>query len=415
MSETLYDIAVIGGGASGLMAALAAIQISPGLRIAVVEKLSRVGKKLMATGNGRCNLTNITASEADYHGNVAFMRPAMAAFPPEAVLERFREIGVWPREEEDGRVYPMSDQASSVLDALRLTLEENGVEEICDFEAVSLTRARDGYRLTAKDDRQLIARRIICSAGGLTAPSLGGGASGYQLLESCGHELTPRFPALVQLKSDPELTRPLKGIKYTGKIDLIVDGRVRRTEEGEILFTEYGLSGIAVMQLSRIAAQAFAQKRPPAVSARLHLLPMDKEEAFRLLRARRKTLSRRTLENFLTGLINKRLGQMLIKWNTELSLSLPASSLTDDHLAALASALTGWTLDITGTQGFDQAQVTAGGVRTEDVDPHTMESLLADGLYITGEILDIDGDCGGYNLQWAWASGLMAENAAPAR
>ena len=408
MAEMLYDIAVIGGGASGMMAALSAAETSPGLRIAVLERLNRVGKKLMATGNGRCNLTNMTASEQDYHGSVAFMRPAMAAFPPKKVLARFMDFGVYAREEEEGRVYPMSDQASSVLDALRLSMEEAGIEEVCDFEAASLTRARDGYRVTAKDGRQVVAKRIICSAGGLAASSLGGSATGYKLLESCGHELTARFPALVQLKADPEYTRPLKGIRYSGGIDLIVDGRIRRSEAGEILFTEYGLSGIAVMQVSRIAAQAFSQKRPPQVCACLHLLPMDQEAAVRLLRERRRKLSERALENFLTGLVNKRVGQMMIKWTTGLSLSEKSGSLTDGQLDALAGALTGWTLEITGTQGFDQAQVTAGGVKTGDVNPETMESLLADGLYITGEILDVDGDCGGYNLQWAWASGMLA-------
>ncbi len=408
MSELIYDIAVIGGGASGMMAALSAAKASPGLRIAVTERLNRVGKKLMATGNGRCNLTNTAASERDYHGSVSFMRPAMTAFPPEAVMNRFMELGVYPRVEEDGKVYPMSDQASSVLDALRLSMEECSIEEICDFEAVSLTRAKEGYRLTAKDGRQLIARRIICAAGGLAAPSLGGSASGYRLLESCGHELTPRFPALVQLKTNPDYTRPLKGTKYAGKIDLMIDERIVRTETGEILFTEYGLSGIAVMQLSRIASEALNAKRPRRVSARLHLLPMSTEQAVSLLTQRRELLSRRPLENFLTGLVNKRAGQMLIKWSTGLALSEPSSALTDEHLAALASMLTGWTLEITGTQGFDQAQVTAGGVDTRDVNPDTMESLLADGLYITGEILDIDGDCGGFNLQWAWASGMLA-------
>jgi len=411
MSELLYDIAVIGGGASGMIAALSAVKSAPHLRVAVLERLSRVGKKLMATGNGRCNITNMNASEKNYHGSVSFMRPAMAKYPPKKVLSFFETLGVHCREEDEGRVYPMSDQASSVLDTLRLSMEESGVEEICDFEVVSLTRAKNGYRLTAKDSRQLIAKRVICAAGGLASPSLGGSSTGYKLLESCGHELTPRFPALVQLKTNPEYTRPLKGIKYSGAIDLFVDGQLRRTETGEILFTEYGLSGIAVMQISRIAAQALSLKRPPTVEARLHLLPMSYDAVFELLRSRRRMLSKRALENFLTGLVNKRLGQMIIKWTTGLNLSEPSGILTDSQLSDLTIALTEWMIQITGTQGFDQAQVTAGGVKTEDVNPHTMESLLADGLYITGEVLDIDGDCGGYNLQWAWASGLTAGEA----
>ena len=336
------------------------------------------------------------------------MRPAMTAFPPKKVMERFMELGVYPNEEYGGRVYPLSDQASSVLDVLRSSMQEAGIEEICDFEVCAVTRAKQGYRLTAKDERQIIARRIICAAGGMTAPSLGGSTSGYNLLESCGHRSTPRFPALVQLKSDPALTKPLKGMKYTGDIDILVDGHIRRTESGEVLFTEYGLSGPAVMQVSRAASQALSQKKPQRVEAVLHLLPMSYDEALSMLRRRRKLLARRTLENFLTGMVNKRVGQTLIKLNTGMALSEESASLTEEHLCALAAALTGWKMEITGTQSFDQAQVTAGGIVTQDIDPKTMESLLAPGLYITGEILDIDGDCGGYNLQWAWASGMLA-------
>ena len=408
MSDTLYDIAVIGGGASGMMAALSAAETAPGLRIAVLERLSRVGKKLMATGNGRCNLTNTNASEKDYHGAVFFMRPAMNAFPPRKVMERFMELGVYPNEEYGGRVYPLSDQASSVLDVLRSSMQEKGVEEICDFEVSAITRAKAGYRLSSKDGRQVIARRVICSAGGMTAPTLGGSSSGYKLLESCGHRSTPRFPALVQLKTDPALVKPLKGMKYTGDIDILVNGRLRRTESGEVLFTEYGLSGPAVMQVSRAASQALSQKKPQSVEARLHLLPLEYEETLSLLRRRRKLLARRPLENFLTGMVNKRIGQTIVKISTALPLTAESGTLTDEHLGALASMLTGWTIEITGTQTFEQAQVTAGGVMTQDIDPHTMESLLAPGLYITGEILDIDGDCGGFNLQWAWASGILA-------
>jgi len=408
MSEIVYDIAVIGGGASGMMAALSAAKTASGLRIAVLERLSRVGKKLMATGNGRCNLTNTGASEKDYHGGTAFMRPAMKRFPPQKVIERFMELGIYPSEEYGGRVYPLSDQASSVLDVLRCSMQESGIEEICDFEVSAITRGRLGYRLTAKDERQLTARRVICSAGGMTAPSLGGSSSGYRLLESCGHRSTPRFPALVQLKCDPALTKPLKGMKYTGSIDILVGGHVRRSESGEVLFTEYGLSGPAVMQVSRAASQALSQKRPQPVEARLRMLPMSEDEALLLLRRRRKLLAKRPLENFLTGMVNKRVGQALIKLSCGLALSEESSALTEAHLSALSQILTGWTISITGTQTFEQAQVTAGGIAVQEVNSETMESLLADGLYITGEILDIDGDCGGYNLQWAWASGMLA-------
>ena len=412
MNDLSFDIAVIGGGASGLMAALAAHDTSPALKIGVLERLPRVGKKLMATGNGRCNLTNMNASPADYHGDVAFMQSAMNRFPPKTVLERFKGFGVYPLVEASGRVYPMSGQASSVLDALRLSLAEAGIEEICEFEATALERAGKGWRIRAKDGRTAHARRVILAAGGMTAPSLGGSASGYRLLEALGHRVTPRLPALVQLKTDPAAVRALKGIKYDGQIDILVDGRVMRSETGEVLFTEYGLSGIAAMQLSRLASTALARRNKPTVSVQLHILPLSEDDARALLDDRRARLPNRPLENFLTGLVNKRLGQTLVKLACPLPLASPASALTDAHLAALAALLTGWKLEITGTQGFEQAQVTAGGVRTADFDPDTMQSRLAPGLYVTGELYDIDGDCGGFNLQWAWASALAAGEAA---
>ena len=412
MNDLSFDIAVIGGGASGLMAALAAHDANPVLKIGVLERLPRVGKKLMATGNGRCNLTNVDASPADYHGDVAFMEKVMRRFPPRAVMARFEAYGVYPIVEYGGRVYPLSGQAASVLDALRLSLSERGVEEICEFEAASLEKDGKAWRIRAKDGRAAHAKRVIVAAGGMTAPSLGGSASGYRLLEALGHRATPRLPALVQLRTDPAAVRALKGIKYDGPIDILVDGRVMRSETGEVLFTEYGLSGPAVMQLSRVASTALARRNKPEVAARLHILPLSGEEASALLERRQAQLPARPLENFLTGLINKRLGQTLVKLACPLPLATPAAALTPTQLDALAAFLTAWTLAVTGTQGFEQAQVTAGGVRTADFNPDTMESRLAPGVYVTGELYDIDGDCGGFNLQWAWASGLAAGEAA---
>lgn len=412
MNEPVFDILVIGGGASGMMAALEARRTGAKLRIGVLERLNRVGKKLMATGNGRCNLTNLNPAPERYHGDVPFMKDAMTRFPPRIVLDRFEDYGVYPLFEEGGKVYPLSEQASSVLDALRLSMEEADIAELCDFEVASLTASRGVWLLKSTAGEEARARRVIVSCGGLTAPNLGGSASGYRLLESLGHTSTPRLPALVQLKTDTAPIRALKGIKYTGEISLLTGGRVQRSECGEVLFTEYGLSGPPVLQLSRIAAQTLARRNPLPVTARLHILPMSFDEVRRLLLKRQKALGERALENFLTGLVNKRLGQTLIKLATGLTLANAACELTSAHIDALSELLTGWELTVTGTQGFDQAQVTAGGIRTSDVDPTTMASRLARGVYITGEVLNIDGDCGGFNLQWAWASGMLAGQSA---
>mgnify|MGYP002412740963 CR=1 FL=1 len=371
-----------------------------------------MGKKLAATGNGRCNLTNVLATERDYHGTALPLLTAMLRrFPPESVMRAFENIGVMCRVEDAGRAYPMSDQASSVLDALRLSLQEAGVPEICDCELTELRRAPGGFRLTARDGRTASAARAILATGGLSAPSLGGSESGFRIAAALGHAVEKPFPSLVQIRTETEPIRALKGIRVQAELAIEVGGRELRRERGEVLFAEYGLSGIAAMQLSRIAGQACDEGQPAAL--RLRTLPLDERDALALLRRRQTALASRPLENFLTGMVNKRLGQTLIKLTASPDsapglLARPSSSLDQQQLRLLARLLTGWRLKVTGTQGFDQAQVTAGGVRGDQVDPESMRSLLVPGLYLAGELIDLDGDCGGYNLQWAWASGLLA-------
>lgn len=407
MAQTA-DLAVIGGGASGLMAAYGALRHAKGpLRVVVLERQERVGRKLAATGNGRCNLTNTLAGPDNYHtsGAAAFPDAAMNAFPPERVMDVFCEMGLLPVERDEGRVYPASDQAASVVDVLRFTLSEQGALIRCGCAANALSRTKEGFVLRL-DGETLCARRVILAAGSQAAPKLGGCGDGYRLAQSLGHTLVPRVPALSPLTTEP--VRALKGCKYQGEIALRIDGREVRRERGEILFTEYGLSGIAAMQLASTAARA--QKRN--VEAELHLLPGAPGEAFAWLRRRAKALSARPIEEFLTGVLNKRVAQTVLKACTTRPLTDPAGALTDEELRALSERLTGWRMRVTGVQGFDQAQVVAGGVDTREVDPATLQSRRCPGLYLCGEVLDVDGDCGGFNLQWAWASGLLAGKSA---
>lgn len=399
----MYDIAVIGGGAAGLMAALHAKRLAPGVQIVVLERLARVGKKLIATGNGRCNLTNLGACERDYHGGTALMAEAMRRFPPTTVIEIFQSIGVEPLYEGD-KVYPLSEQASSVLDALRLSLDELGVEIMCEFDARSIS---PGFVIAAGDGRELRARRVILAAGSMCAPNLGGTDSGYRLLRALGHRITELNPALVQLRTEIEPIKPLTGIKYEGAVSILVDGQVRRTERGEVLFTDYGLSGPPVLQLSRIAAIALQRRK--RVQLMLHIFG---EPPLALLKSRRAALAKRQLGDFLSGMLNKRLGQTLLKLAGCAPLGREAGTLGDFELEALAGLMANWPLEVTGTQGYRSAQVTSGGADTREFDPKTLESRVCPGLHVIGELLDIDGDCGGYNLQWAWASALLAAESA---
>ena len=398
---TLYDAIIIGGGAAGLMAGCALSRA--GRRVVILEKQPRVGRKLLSTGNGRCNLTNLNASAANYHGARQAARQALKAWPPKKIVAEFERLGIPCSADGEGRVYPLSRQAASVLDALRLCCDENGAETLTDFAVTVLRREADGFTAEAADGRRVRGRKALLCTGGLAAPKLGGCGDGYRLLERLGHGVNPRFPAIAALKTPPEAVRGLKGIRAEAALTLLVDGRPARAEAGEVLFTEYGLSGIAAMQLARQVNEALRANLRCAVA--VDFLPGQSARA--LLGERAGNLPVRRMEDFLNGIVPRRLGQALAK-AAGLGMDLPASQLTPAGLDRLAAVLSGWTLPVTGTQDYDQAQVTAGGAALNEFDSRAMASLKAPGLYAAGEVLDVDGDCGGFNLHWAWASALMA-------
>ena len=405
---TRADVLVLGGGAAGLAAGIAAARA--GARVCLVEKLPRVGKRLLATGNGRCNLTNTGARAADYFGDGAFAAGALARFSPEAVRAFFREIGLESREEYGGRVFPRSNQAAAVVDALRLAFAEAGGETVADFAAIALEPQRGGFCARAADGRAVWGKSAVCALGGMAAPALGGSDSGLKLMRALGHRLVPCAPALVQIKTPPEAVRALKGIRVEGQARAYVEGREAARAAGEILFADYGVSGPAVMQVSRPLSYALAEKRRAEIA--VCALP---EEGPGFLRARRERLAGRPLEDFLTGFVPKRLGQVLLKNAGIAPLSRPAGSLAAGELSALEALLCEWRLPALGTAGYANAQVMAGGLDTRDFDPRTLQSRKAPGLFAAGEILNVDGGCGGYNLQWAWASGLLAGSEAAKR
>lgn len=411
--EKKIDIAVIGGGASGLAAAISAAKLGTErenpLHITILERQDRVAKKLLATGNGRCNFTNIGAEERNYHGrDVGFMIPAMTRFNPLSNIHFFCEMGILPRYEEEGKVYPYSGQASSMVDVLRITAARWGVHTITDCRVDSLRKDESFFHIKC-GDQSYRARRIIMATGGMAAPDLGGNGSGYKILTSLGHAQIPLFPSLVQIKTENTLPRALKGIKCKGDVTLKNGSMVLRREHGEILFTEYGLSGPPILQISR----CLAENQYENLIVEIDFFPeFSKEKLFDLLKERRRNLSHLTLEHYLTGMINKKTGQLLLKRVLGSPLSRSVSSLNDDDLKRILRALKEFGLAVVGALSWKNAQVTAGGIDTRDFDDTTMESRIVPGLYCCGEVLDIDGDCGGYNLQWAWASGRLAGESA---
>ena len=396
----MTDVIVIGGGASGMIAALTAAENNRS--VVLLERQSRVGRKLLATGNGRCNLTNYNVSPARYHGeNSNFCAHALRAFDPGATLQYFASLGLLTVSEDSGRVYPMSNMAGSVLDVLRYALERPGIR-VCTGQAVTaVKRTAEGFTVRAETE-VFAARKVILAAGGAAGSKVGGVMDGYRLAKALGHHRTALYPSLVQLKTDPTYPRALKGVKAECGIAILRGGERVAENRGEVLFTEYGISGPAIFDISR-AVSAGGE----GLVCALDFFPdWELREVLDWLHLRRETMGAHEASTLLVGSCHTRLGQMLCKaagFTTQ-----RAAGLTDGDLERIARQTKRFALPITGTCGFDQAQVTAGGLCTDEFDPETMGSLLVPGLYACGEVLDVDGDCGGFNLQWAWSSGHLA-------
>lgn len=399
-------IIVIGGGASGMLAAIAAAR--GGARVTVLERMQRVGKKLLATGNGRCNLTNTHPTPDRYHGaSPRFALEIIARFGPAETMQFFEDLGLALRVEPDGKVYPATDQASAVLDLLRDELERLGVETLCEAAVQRVFKAGRQLSCVTADGRAFTAGRVIVAAGGKSTPNLGSNGAGFKIAEALGHAVAAPAPALVMLKIDAPFLKSIHGVRVQAAAAAEVAGEPRRREAGEILFTDYGLSGIPIMDLSRIVARALEEGRRAAVA--LDLFPEHEEaEMARRLAARFAAHPARTVEFALVGLLHKRLAPVLLRAAGIDDLSAPCGQLPPDRIGALARALKQWRLACSGTQSWMFSQVTAGGVDVRQVDRRTLESKLVPGVFFCGEVLDVDGDCGGFNLQWAWSSGWIA-------
>ena len=397
-------IGIIGGGASGMAAALAAAENMEN-RVILLERQARVGRKLQATGNGRCNLTNLHAGEMPYHGaDGEFAAAALAAFPVDKTLEWFGSLGLYTVAEDSGRVYPYSDQANSVVDVLRFALERENIEVKTGFEVIRAKKSGDGFTVESAEEA-VFCDRLIVACGGLAGTKLGGGMAGYKLLRGFGHRCTKLRPALVQLKSRWGGCVSLKGVRANCAVEILHDGAAFSRSAGELQFTEYGLSGPVIFEVSRDVCQGGGEW-----SARLNFLPgQSREWVMAQLEARRER--KLPVEELLTGLLHNRLGRVLTQ-AAGVRGGRFCPELKDGELENLCRVLQGFEVPLTEPMGMDSAQVTAGGIVTSEFDPQTMESRIVPGLYACGEVLDIDGDCGGYNLQWAWSSGHMAGRSA---
>lgn len=386
-----------------MIAALSAAEC--GAEVVLFERQARVGRKLAATGNGRCNITNLNANAESYRGTIpTFARFALESFNAEDALNYFRSFGLLCISEDSGRCYPYSDTANSVVDILRFALDSANVQTKCAEPVRLLERMQTGFRVFCEAE-SVDVDRVIVACGGQAGAKLGGVRDGYTMLEHFGHSCTKLRPALVQLKTAGNFTRALKGVRANCEVQVIRGGKKAAQSSGELQFTEYGLSGPIIFDLS---LEARMQERS---ELEVDFLPIINHAALmELLLQKVQRLPNLSSDELFTGLLQNRLGKMLVKECAFSGKTL--KELTQSELFRACGKAKKMTFSVTGDLGFDAAQVTSGGISVAEFDDKTMESRLCKGLYACGEVLDIDGPCGGYNLQWAWASGRAAGLAA---
>jgi len=407
MRERIHVI-IVGGGAAGMVAAISARRM--GADVTILERNPRVGKKLLATGNGRCNFTNIHAEAGAgcYSGNnPKFTFGALSAFSVHDTIRFFEKLGVLHKIEELGKVFPMSDQASSILDVLLYELNETGVKIFCDTYVKDIEKRRNQFFVHTEGGNTYKGDRVVFTPGGKAMPSSGSDGNGTDLALKLGHKVTELFPALVQLMLEGDWFKRIDGVKFKGTAEVIYNNKSIAKDNGDILFTNYGVSGPPILQISRKAGELL-QRGKKAVLKVVIMDQTNKEELNNLIRKRIQAGGGKPVDFNFVGLINKRLIPVVLAQAGIKDLKRPASSLSAAEVDKIAEILTNWRFNIRGTRSWPSAQVTAGGIDTREINPNTMESKLIKGLYFAGEVMDIDGMCGGFNLQWAWSSGFVA-------
>ncbi len=418
--QGIFDVAVIGAGAAGMMAAIEASRA--GGKVLLIERNPQPGKKLATTGNGRCNYTNLDMDElcgGKYRGeDPGFAAPAIEAFGPERVVQWFRDLGIEPKY-RGTYVYPNSDQAMSMVNALWDEVRHSGVEVLFDTLIRKVRKADDAAGCISEflldiegSDAVIRAKKIILATGSKAVPKTGSTGDGYVWAKAWGHTLVPVVPALTAVKCKGRQFKDMAGVRCDAKLRVKIQGENLSEEEGELQLTDYGISGIPVFQISRYVA--YGLREGNEVSVYINFLPHisdKKEDIYEFYKKRAERIGYKEMGSFFTGLLNQKLGNVLLELSN-IDRKLPVSRLSEKQLKALSSLSVSFKTECEEVNPFSNAQCAAGGINTSEVDPGTMESKLVKGLYFAGEILDIDGICGGYNLQWAWSSGYMAGRAA---
>lgn len=397
------DVIIIGGGASGLMAGIMAAENGAG--VLILEHMDRIGKKILSTGNGKCNFTNLDQGVKNYRGeHPEFVKKIMEKFGLKETLCFFRRLGIYEKS-RNGYLYPNSEQASAILEVLRQEAEHQKVKIECDVKVADIAKVKKEFCISTNKGNYS-CKKVILATGSKAAPVTGSDGSGYELSKKSGHKIISPVPALVQLKGKGTYFKSLAGIRTEAGLTLKIDGTIVYKEQGELQLTDYGISGIPVFQLSRFATRGLEKRKKTTIV--IDFIPtLNRNNLSELLEERIKNCPYKTADGFLIGLFHKKLGTVLLK-ESGIPLGKIVISLSKEEKKKLVLTIKEFTVEITGSKPFENAQTCAGGIDTKELDERTLESKIMSGLYFAGELIDIDGACGGYNLQWAWSSGAIA-------
>lgn len=405
-----WPLMVIGAGPAGLMAAITAAE--KGVKVLLLERKNRVGGKITVTGDGKGNLSNINIHWFNYHScEPEFVLPALSEFDFLRTGDFFKKLGLKLYIDKKGRVFPYSREALIIQKMLAGELERLKVKVITGVDIQEIRKLGSGLEVVMKHSPSLYAQKIVLATGGLSKPQLGATGDGYYWAAKLGHQLEPQFPALVQLITSISNLNLLNKLKLSEvRIALIVDNQVKAKECGDLLFIQHGISGIAVFSLSRPASEALYQRKK--VSVRINFTPdLTVEELNNFFSVKKKNEPLKPLIILLQGILPEKLSRFILKVQ-DIELDSTIGLLSDNEIENIIASTTNFYLPVTGTQSWKYAQITCGGISVKEVNPKTMESEIVPNLYFAGEILDVDGDCGGYNLQWAWSSGYLAGKSA---
>ena len=399
----MRHVIVIGGGASGLVAAITAAR--NGAKVTIIEKNDRLGRKILSTGNGRCNLTNEYMTPSCFRSDdLEIVSHVLEKFGYESAVHFFEELGIVLRNRQ-GYVYPISDQASTVADALQMEVMFQQIHCVLGQTATNISKNREKF-VVKTEQATFSGDAVILATGGKAASKLGSDGSGYELAKRMGHHMAPVLPALVQLKCKGQSFKQVAGVRTQAKVTLFIDSEAVSADEGELQLTNYGISGIPVFQISRFASKGLYKKQK--VWAELDFMPIKSDEEFyKFIVERIKARGQKSAEDFLFGMFHKKIIEWLLK-TANINAGKLIRDLSQKELEQLIELCKHFKIEIENHNGFEQAQVCAGGVKTTEVNVDTLESIFEENLYLIGELLDVDGICGGYNLQWAWATGYIA-------